>query len=281
MLYPRNASQLKTNSIPMKTRLISLLAFVAIASLSNASPNRNGWGNWPGNPSHQESDYQRSNHWQGRPDVLIFEHAYQRGEALGLRIGDAIVDFSEIEMAHEDWNDAISSIRVKPGIEVWLYEHSGFRGRRIRITSSQDDMKYLDRRSGWNDQVSSLRIIREHQKTEHPKQNRRNERRERRRKEPAASLYEHSAYGGDSLQLFAGQSIPDLSPIPGGWNDSISSIHLSPGVVLELYEHAGFSGRKIVIDQSQGSLAHPRTGNGYGRSESWNDRISSIRVVSQ
>jgi hypothetical protein len=59
----------------------------------------------------------------------------------------------------------------------------------------------------------------------------------------------------------------DLSLIPGGWNDQISSYQLAPGCAADLYSDANKGGWKIV-----GTGSNPWVGDQY------NDQISSINI---
>jgi len=231
------------------------------------------------------------------PDAVLFEHAYRRGEALVLGIGDAIPNLDRLPMRYGSWNDVVSSIRLAPRTAIILYEHAGFRGRSARIGRSINDLAYVDGyrpEEDWNDRVSSLRVIGDRgskgpghrpprDDLDSPR-GRPDEARHRggRRGKPLAVVFEPASFRGNALRLFEGQSIPNLDPVPGHWNDSISSIQLDPGVILELYEHAGFRGRKIVFERSQHNLAYPKIEGGFRhRRISWNDRISSIRVTSR
>ena len=51
-------------------------------------------------------------------------------------------------------NDAISSIKVPKGLQINLFEHSGFNGKKLTVT---DDRNCLVK-EGWNDTVSSFKI---------------------------------------------------------------------------------------------------------------------------
>lgn len=62
----------------------------------------------------------------------------------------------------EDWNDRITSVRVPAGVTVILYQHWHFEGESLTLTSDAADLRDFPFPGGgtWNDQVSSIRIIR-------------------------------------------------------------------------------------------------------------------------
>ena len=104
--------------------------------------------------------------------------------------------------------------------------------------------------------------------------------RDDRRDEPRVILYEHADYRGDSLVLYPGDSIDNLSgqhfENGGGLNDSVSSIRVEGGAQVVVYENARFRGGAMRLTENvrdlTGRLLPDNSGN------SWNDRISSIRV---
>jgi hypothetical protein len=52
-------------------------------------------------------------------------------------------------------NDSISSVRVPAGLTVVLYEHAGFQGRTVTLTSDNSCLVY----NGFNDAASSIKIF--------------------------------------------------------------------------------------------------------------------------
>ncbi|EDX82767.1 hypothetical protein S7335_1070 [Synechococcus sp. PCC 7335] len=58
----------------------------------------------------------------------------------------------------------------------------------------------------WNDQISSLKVL----------------------GGTAAAFFEHENFGGKRLLVFGPESINNLSEMPGGWNDKISSVQIVP-----------------------------------------------------
>jgi hypothetical protein len=79
-------------------------------------------------------------------------------------------------------------------------------------------------------------------------------------------FYRDSDFRGDYFCARAGE---DLSRLPGGMNDQISSLRVfGRGVEVTVYKDSGFDGRSTRFDYDVRNL----------RDEGWNDRISSIRV---
>lgn len=102
---------------------------------------------------------------RGGPRVILFQHADYRGEGIELRPGDRIEDLSRTDFGDgARLNDAISSIRVEDGAEVYVYANAHFRGAVMRLTESARDLSGRplanDFRANWNDRISSIRVER-------------------------------------------------------------------------------------------------------------------------
>jgi hypothetical protein len=78
--------------------------------------------------------------------------------------------------------------------------------------------------------------------------------------EVVAVMYEHHGFKGRSLKFHGGHL-----NLRGWWNDKVSSISVSPGKSIVIYEHYNFKGKARVI-----------RGNVNLRGW-WNDQASSIR----
>ena len=85
---------------------------------------------------------------------------------------------------------------------------------------------------------------------------------------PVATIYEHSNYGGKSLQLHVGGVYDYSFLLANGFNDSISSLKLANGSYMEAYTDPGLKGFVTTFG----------TGISY-IGDDFNDRISSIRIV--
>ncbi|HEV7275124.1 MAG TPA: SH3 domain-containing protein [Devosiaceae bacterium] len=85
-----------------------------------------------------------------RPDrggrVCFYEHVNYEGDQFCMRPGQSRSSLG-------DWNDTISSIRVRGGAEARVCEHNGFEGRCATI-----DRNVRNLGSRGNDQISSIRV---------------------------------------------------------------------------------------------------------------------------
>src|SRR4051812_8317255 len=103
---------------------------------------------------------------------------------------------------------------------------------------------------------------------------------EDRREEPRVILYEHADYRGDSLVLYPGDTLDNLSGQHfgdgAGLNDSISSIRVEGGAQVVVYENARFRGAAMRLTENVRDLSGRLLPD--NNRDSWNDRISSIRV---
>ena len=67
----------------------------------------------------------------------------------------------------ERWTDCISSIRVAPGWQAIVYEHDGFRGDSLAVTSDIPDLSRIQLPASpdfpmrtWDERISSIRVRR-------------------------------------------------------------------------------------------------------------------------
>jgi hypothetical protein len=79
---------------------------------------------------------------------------------------------------------------------------------------------------------------------------------------------EVTVYWDDDFAGDLWRTTGDRSRLEGGWNDQISSIHITSGV-WEFFEHDSFGGKLLKL----GPGRYPRLIDG------WNDSISSFRCV--
>ena len=54
----------------------------------------------------------------------------------------------------KDWNDILSSVKVKDGYEVIIFEHSNYVGDSLIVTKDYSNLKSI----GWNDRASSIKV---------------------------------------------------------------------------------------------------------------------------
>ncbi len=96
--------------------------------------------------------------------VILYEHADFRGGAVVLYPGESIDNFSGRTFDNgAKLNDSVSSIRVEGDVEVYIYEHSRYRGDALRLGESVRDLTGRLVSGGvnasWNDRISSIRVV--------------------------------------------------------------------------------------------------------------------------
>jgi hypothetical protein len=88
------------------------------------------------------------------PHAEFHEHMNFQGDNFELKPGRAQHDLTDYGMSwfwDGDWNDKISSVRLKAGAWAVLWEHVNYAGSSLTV---QNDVGYLDA-LGWNDRASS------------------------------------------------------------------------------------------------------------------------------
>ena len=142
-----------------------------------------------------------------------------------------------------DFNDRISSIRVKDGWEVEACQHADFQGWCKRYTGDVDNIG-----NAANDQISSYRVVRAEENDP-----------------PKACFFEHADFQGRKFCLEQGENWDAKSDL--SWNDLISSMTVEGGLQVKVYEHSDFGGSRLKVRSDLPSV-----------DPEWNDRISSIKV---
>jgi hypothetical protein len=102
---------------------------------------------------------------RGQPRVILYQHADFGGDSLVLYPGESIDNFSGRSFANGNkLNDAVSSIRVEGGAEVFVYENGRYRGQSLRLNDSVRDLTSRSLTgtltANWNDRISSIRVER-------------------------------------------------------------------------------------------------------------------------
>ena len=136
------------------------------------------------------------------------------------------VDLSEGKSMFYNWkpvgNDTVSSVKVSPGYQVTLYEHADYTGKSLTLNASSNWVG-----DNYNDLFSSAIV---------------------KRLEPAVTLYADSYFKGNSVDLYEGKStFSDWKPVE---NDTISSVKVTPGYQITLYEHADYTGKSLTLNAS-------------------------------
>ena len=219
--------------------------------------------------------------------ACFFEDANFRGDYFCVRDSDRLLTMPR------GMGDRISSIRVLGGSEVVVFRDANLRGRSLRFTNDVQDLK----REGWNDQISSLDIVRsrglggwlpgrdERGRDDRGRDNRGRDNRGRddrgdinggwdgtgrpvwgrnqRLPREGACFYEHANFDGDYFCLPRGATYESL---PRGFNDRISSIRVINASV-RLFQNEDFRGRSREVRSNLRDLRG-----------TWRDTVSSIRV---
>jgi len=158
-----------------------------------------------------------------------------------------------------EMNDRISSIRVFGNAQVTVYLDRDFQGRSQTFTSDISDL----RQDGWNDAISSVRVLRQGAVIGGGTW----ANRWGRPAPPAngACFYENINYQG---QYFCSRQGESIEMVPEGANDRVSSIRLFGNAELVVYRDRDFGGVSQWFDVSEPDL----------RESGWNDTISSYRI---
>src|SRR5262249_1543838 len=151
---------------------------------------------------------------------------------------------------------------VPAGFRLILYAHPGFQGERIQFDGPSRVLSLKEveggGRSGWNDVVSSAKLI--NLRTGEEIYNAPTDCRF------APTVFEHPHFGGKSIPL--NSSIDDLKPKPFEFNDKISSLCIPVGWELSLWEHANHTGDHLILT---GPMFLQHMPNG------WNDKVTSVQ----
>jgi len=168
-------------------------------------------------------------------------------------------------------NDSMSAIKIGAGVRARLFEHSGYRGASIAVTS---DVSYLGNIPTWNDVVSSLRV-----ELADRKQNCSDVR------SGEMALFVHASYQGDCvvLPVKTWTGLPRTyanSDAMGIANDSISSIMYRS----DFNRMAFFWDANLDPNHAACYTAYPNQyisalPSSYGQIIGPNDQISSIGPV--
>jgi len=178
-------------------------------------------------------------------NVSVYQHCGYKGFKTTLAPGN--YDLKDL-INRGVLNDDISSLRVPNGYEVFVYEHHHFQGKRLRFRSNDDCLV----NNKFNDRISSIKVKRVQVR---PKPKR-------------ATVYQHCSYKGYRVGLAVGNY--DLNKLRrmGIRNDDLSSLKVSSGYEIIVFQHHHFAGRRLKFRGNDSCLVN----NGF------NDVISSIQV---
>lgn len=185
---------------------------------------------------------------EAKAPVKLFQHANFKGYVVKLHPGSyTLRDLVKLGMS----NDDISSLKVSPGYKVTVYQHDHFRGRGKTFNSNNHWIGNTH-----NDEISSV-VVEQVGIIQPPF-----------REEVApVRLYQHKNFQGYSVHLTPGSyRLGDLERL-GMKNDDISSLKVSPGYRVTVYQHDHFRGWRKTYSQNQSWV-----GSNY------NDQFSSVKI---
>ena len=180
-------------------------------------------------------------------NVAVYKHCDFKGYKVTLAPGS--YDLKDLKRRGVI-NDDISSLKVPRGFEVIVYEHHHFQGRKLKFRSNDSCLV----NNGFNDRISSIKVKRvQVSRPTKPKK---------------ATVYKHCGYKGYSVGLAVGNYDLNRLKQMGIKNDDLSSLKVSPGYEIIVYQHHHFQGRKLKFRTNDTCLVN----------NNFNDIISSIKV---
>lgn len=159
----------------------------------------------------------------------FYEHTKAEGKSFEI---DRQISVNRLD---HDWNDIISSVWVKNGYRVILYEHTDYEGRKLVLEGNRSgrgmlfDLVQLN----FNDIVSSFAV--ENIKS-------------RISSRLCCKFYEHVNGEGRMMEVEPGDAVSRLT---GGWNDIVSSVWVNGGCQVTIFEHFDYGGRQHALRGNQ------------------------------
>ena len=220
--------------------------------------------------------------------AVVYADTHFEGWSYRILPGDSIDDFRRLHDGRWSFLDReIGSIEIHGEMKLELWSSQSFRGDSVVITESVKNLSYFRSRHSrnWNDRIASITAIGIQQRPVP--------------EEPAPPPYpprgepDHPRIGHGEIVFFEDDNLQGEALVFDGtininrldrrfhaetnWNDFISSIAISDGYEVTLYEHSNFQGNSMRIQDSIANLSHLL--NERGQYENWNDRVSSIRIT--
>lgn len=197
--------------------------------------------------------------------ATLYKHKKFRGMAVELKETGAY-ELEDLRALGIDYNE-ISSIKLKRGYQITVFKHGDLGGDEKTFTKSKREL------GNFNNQISSLVVepiyVDNAGYRNYPDRLGHHGYQGYNRKpyKPAAVLFQHSDYAGYAVPLAPGQyNLRSLREL-GMKNDDISSIKVSAGYKISVYQHNNFRGWKKTYQ-------HPKSWLG----KRYNDQISSVIV---
>ena len=149
-------------------------------------------------------------------------------------------------------NDNLSSFRLTPGYTITVFEDEYFKGKSATFQASQNCLEFPLRNN-----VSSIIIARSTNNWGGGNQWGFND--------GVVTIFRNCEYQGSSRELREGS----YESLPLGFGRNISSIRISRGLQVELFQGPNFTGKRALLRYDDPCFP-----------ADWNDRVSSMRVSS-
>ncbi|VUD52924.1 Development-specific protein S [Thalassocella blandensis] len=173
--------------------------------------------------------------------VTLYQHCNYGGYSATLDVGNySISQLNGLGIRDND----ISSVRVPEGYIIEMFNGNNQTG--TVVSKDSDDTCLVN--DNFNDQLTSVRVSKENTEV--------------------ATLFQHCNYGGYGVALEVGEyTLADLQAM-GISNDDVSSLSVSAGYKVELFQHYNFTGNVVTVTADDSCLVN----------DGFNDELSSVRV---
>ncbi|MDM8524433.1 peptidase inhibitor family I36 protein [Desulfococcaceae bacterium HSG8] len=197
----------------------------------------------------------------------LYEHPDGRGAYLKSGAGEV----SDIERG---WNDRISSVWVKEGYSVRIYEHPGLEGRHYALYGRKGGTLYNLGKMGFDDRISSFSIkesgnrISDEEKKKPSDKEKPRDKSDRADDKPVCKFYEHANGEGKVMRSTLGKK----RGLKKKWDDRISSVRIKNGYEVTIYDSPELRGEQRILYGKKGGALYNMADMGF------DDRISSFSV---
>lgn len=207
---------------------------------------------------------------QEADQVYVYQHSNFGGAYIRFDRDQEISNLGSLNSGPQgstNWNDQISSAKVGANKKIVLYEHINFGGasKTLNGLSCSASGSYPSMPGGWNDKVSSIKIMPNDQPQIGPAPG-----------SNQVAIYEHANYCGAYI-IFGITEQPDLRSYSTGaagspsWNDRISSARVGSNMKLIAYQDINYQGNSTTLSGPSNITDLSSSG--------WNRKISSLKVV--
>lgn len=193
-------------------------------------------------------------------DCIVYQDGNRGGAAWGA------VSYEAADLGGIWWNDRISSVWVRPGYRLRLFQNSDFSGGITSFygtsggTPTPDGGRYFNLGSGWNDAASGFVCESLYDASG-----------------PACTVYQNSDGSGASWSVSAGRYVA----VMGDWSDRTSDVSVADNHSLIAFEDMNFTGSSRTFEGCHWSAPDLYLCPWYDlHGEGWGDRISSFLCVS-